>query len=134
MGENLSGEFAMTDMPRLEELLSCSNSSVTFSLTGELLHRRPALRLEVRADVKLVCQRCLEPFVEPIHSVSVMPVARDEAELSRWESEDELLDILVADPRLDVMSLVEDEILLSLPPAPHHGEGQCGLVPIGSAV
>lgn len=132
-GESLSGEFAMADMPRLGDLLSCSNSTVSFRLLGEMLNRRPALRLEVAADVKLVCQRCLEPFVESIHAVSVMPVARDEAELSRWEHEDALLDILVADPRLDVMTLVEDEILLSLPPAPRHGEGLCGPLPNGSA-
>jgi len=132
-GESLSGEFAMADMPRLEDLLSCSNSTVTFRLMGELLQRRPALRLEVRADVRLVCQRCLEPYVTTIHAVSVMPVARDEAELARWEGDDVLLDILLADPRLDVMTLVEDEILLSLPPAPRHGEGECGMVPNGSA-
>ncbi len=132
-GGSLSGQFAMAEMPRLSDLLSCSNSTVTFSLLGEMLSRRPALRLEVEADVKLVCQRCLEPFVESIHAVSIMPVALDEAELSRWEHDDPLLDILLADPRMDVMTLVEDEILLSLPPAPRHGEGLCGIVPNGSA-
>jgi uncharacterized protein len=133
LGERLSGEFAMAEMPRLENLLSCNNSTVTFSLSGEMLNRRPALRLKVRAEVKLICQRCLEPFVTPLESVSVMPVARDEAELARWEREDALLDILVADPQLDVRELVEDEILLSLPPAPRHADGYCGSVPTGSA-
>lgn len=133
-GGRLSGEFARAEMPRLDDLLSCSNSTVTFRLTGEMVQRRPALRLEVQAEVRLVCQRCLEPFVQRLDTVSVMPVARDEAELGRWENEDPLLDILVADSRLDVRELVEDEILLSLPPAPRHGEGQCGTMPPGSVL
>jgi len=32
--------------------------------------------------------------------------------------------VLAAAP-LDARTLVEDEVLLSLPFAPHHGEGQC---------
>jgi uncharacterized metal-binding protein YceD (DUF177 family) len=36
-------------------------------------------------------------------------------ELARWEGDDPLVDALVAESRLDVASLVEDEILLSLP-------------------
>lgn len=55
----------------------------------------------------------------------VFPVARNEAQLELWERSDPLLDALVADPELDVLTLVEDEILLSLPVAPRHAEGGC---------
>jgi hypothetical protein len=49
-----------------------------------------------------------------------LPVARNEAELARWESLDPMLDALVADPELDVAVLVEDEILLAIPLVPMH--------------
>jgi uncharacterized protein len=35
------------------------------------------------------------------------------------------VDALIADTRFDVASLVEDEILLSLPVVPRHPDGEC---------
>ncbi len=64
-------------------------------------------------------------YPEALSLDSLLPVARNEAELERWERLDPLLDALVADPSLDLAALVEDEILLSLPPVPLHAEGQC---------
>jgi uncharacterized metal-binding protein YceD (DUF177 family) len=61
---------------------------------------------------------------------TVLPVARNEAELLRWEALDPLLDALVADPQLDLAVLVEDEILLSLPSgadAPRRGLRSFGM-------
>jgi uncharacterized protein len=56
---------------------------------------------------------------------SLLPVARNDAELERWERLDPLLDALVADPQFDLAALVEDEILLSLPAVPLHEDGRC---------
>jgi uncharacterized metal-binding protein YceD (DUF177 family) len=50
--------------------------------------------------------------------------------IANWrfgKSEDPLVDAQVAESRLDVASLVEDEILLSLPLMPRHPEGECSL-------
>jgi uncharacterized protein len=82
--------------------------------------------LEISALVWLTCQRCLELYSEKVELSSVLPIAKDESELARWESEDPLVDALVAEPRLDVATLVEDEILLGLPVVPRHPEGECG--------
>lgn len=43
------------------------------------------------------------------------------------DDEQDDADYLVADPRLDVPALVEDEILLGLPMAPLHETAECGL-------
>ena len=67
----------------------------------------------------------MTPYPEVLHLDNVLPVARNEAELERWESLDPLLDALIADPELDVATLVEDEILLSIPVVPMHAEGEC---------
>ncbi len=86
---------------------------------------RPVLRLDIRATVWLTCQRCLGRFTEDLDIQTVLPVARDEAELARWEAEDPLVDALVAETRQGLAALVEDEILLSLPVAPRHPDGGC---------
>ncbi len=64
-------------------------------------------------------------YAELLELDSVLPVARNEAELLRWEALDPLLDALVADPALDLAALVEDEILLGIPLVPMHAEGDC---------
>lgn len=83
------------------------------------------LRLEVSATLHLVCQRCLGEFAHAVSLLSVLPVARDEAELARWEKDDPLLDALVAERHMDLPALIEDEILLSLPVVPRHADGAC---------
>jgi uncharacterized protein len=64
-------------------------------------------------------------YPELLELDSVLPVARNEAELQRWEALDPLLDALVADPALDLAALVEDEILLGIPLVPMHPDGDC---------
>jgi uncharacterized protein len=124
-GESLSGSLRFEELPRLRESLRPDDVAVQYRLSGCLAAGRPALRLEIDATVWLICQRCMTAYPEVLSLDSLLPVARNEAELARWEKLDPLLDALVADPQLDLAALVEDEILLSLPTVPLHAEGQC---------
>lgn len=124
-GESLAGEYPVSEMSRLLDMLASSVGTIRFRLHGEQSAGRPALRLTVDTELSLVCQRCLEAYTQPVHVESIMPVARDERELALWELDDPLIDAQVADPRLDVRTLVEDEILLSLPIMPRHADGEC---------
>lgn len=128
-GERLSGEFRPQEfsakLPRLADILTPESSAVQYRLSGGAVSGRPSLRLEVQATVWLVCQRCLGFYPEVLVLDRVFPIARNEAELSRWENDEPLLDALVADPKMAVAELVEDEILLSLPTVPRHPDGEC---------
>lgn len=124
-GEQRSGVCHAADLPRLEVDFPGDRAAVQYRLGGAVQAGRPALELAVQARVVLRCERCLEPFVVTLELHQVYPLARDEAELARWEREDPLLEALVAEPRMDVIGLVEDEILLSLPAAPRHPDGEC---------
>ena len=110
----------------MHDVLASRDGSLRWWLEGGREAGRPVLRMGVEGRLTLVCQRCLGPCETPLRIEVVLPVARDEAELSRWESEDPLLDGLVAEPHLDVRDLVEDEVLLSLPAIPKHPAGVCG--------
>jgi uncharacterized protein len=125
-GETLAGEYPVSALPRLLDMLASDEGMVRYRLSGFLSEGRPALRLYVDAELRMICQRCLEAYTQPVHVENVMPVARDERELTAWERDDPLIDAQVADPRLDVRNLVEDEILLSLPIMPRHADGECG--------
>lgn len=128
VGGDLTGEVRLADFERLGDVLMSSDGTASYRVRGGVDKGRPVLRLEVATVVELLCQRCLESYRQALRVERVFPIARDEAQLDLWEREDPLLDALIAEPELDVLTLVEDEILLSLPVAPRHPEGGCGQV------
>lgn len=77
------------------------------------------LWLRWSAQVPLHCQRCLEPFLEPLQEERWFRFVADEA---RAEAEDEgsAEDLLVWAPRFNLLELIEDELLLALPLVPMH--------------
>lgn len=132
-GDCLSGEMPVASLPRLVESLASESGMVRYRLCGTVVDGRPSLDLMVEAQVEMICQRCLGGYVERVQAHSVLPIARDEAQMAHWERDDPLIDVLLADPNLDVQMLVEDEILLSLPAVPRHPDGECEVaVPVGS--
>jgi uncharacterized protein len=82
------------------------------------------LQLEVRGEVELTCQRCLNDMRHRIEIVRPVHLARSEVELERLEALPDADAILVGET-LDLVDLVEDEVLLSLPLAVMHAEGEC---------
>jgi uncharacterized protein len=122
----LSGEYSLRELSRLHDVLASHDGVLRWWLEGGRDAGRPVLRLGVSGSLTLLCQRCLGPLAFPVEVEATLPIARDEAELCRWEREDPLLDALVAEPHLDVRDLIEDEVLLSLPAIPKHPFGGCG--------
>jgi uncharacterized protein len=82
------------------------------------------LRLSIRGEVELACQRCMGAMKWPIEIERVVHLARSEAELERLDASQDSDAVLVGET-LDLVSLVEDEVLLSLPFAAMHAEGEC---------
>ena len=80
---------------------------------------RPALHLQVEADLPLTCQRCMGEVRVPVridrHFVFVPD--EDTAAALDDESDDDVLE-LVSD--LDLHALIEDELLMALPLVPRH--------------
>lgn len=129
-GETLSGVMSASDLARLADRLAGPMPDVRYSVSGQAdASHRPSLRVRVEAEVPLACQRCLEPYAFALRADVTLLLARDEAELARWEELDPLCDGVVAGPHMDIQALVEDEILLGLPLAPRHAEGEC--CPVG---
>jgi uncharacterized protein len=122
---SLQGSYALTEMDRLRDELAGDEGVVSWRLEGAQVGGRSALRLLVEANPTLICQRCLAPYVHTLHSEGVIFLARNDAELERWEHDDPLIDAIVSEERMDVRTLVEDELLLSLPVVPRHEDGVC---------
>jgi len=54
----------------------------------------------------------------------------DEAAADAYPMEDDLFDPLVSSTHFDILALIEDEILLSLPLVPKHPEASCSTSPL----
>jgi uncharacterized metal-binding protein YceD (DUF177 family) len=75
----------------------------------------------VRLDVQ--CQRCLERFSLPLSGESRVAVVSAPGEVDavppEWET------TLAPDGSLKLRELLEEEVLLAMPAAPRHEDGQC---------
>ncbi|MFY7864464.1 DUF177 domain-containing protein [Roseateles sp.] len=128
-GAELSGELAAASLLRLAdaaapEAPASAWPAVTWRVTGERREERGAeaqtwLHLEASALVRLTCQRCLQPVEEAIELSHWFRFVKDEAEALSVDAESEE-DLLVLTRSLDVIELLEDELLLSLPLVPRH--------------
>lgn len=122
--------FALT---RLGEWLHSGEESLNYRLRGFIgAQGSPQLALEVRGDLKLVCQRCLGPVAFKIDAKNNFILVPNEADLPPPEQDLDDKDYLVADPHLQVEWLVEEEVLLALPLAPRHSGVDCSAALSGS--
>ena len=138
-GSEIQGEVPLTEMHRLLDKLAVPEACPELGRRGKISyvvrgfqdrHGRPMLEVALTGLCQLRCQRCLDGFAYPIQLVSRLLLVQ-ESELDEFSDEGDEQDSIPADNRLDVLALLEEEILLSLPFAPAHPSGACQLVAEG---
>ncbi|MEO8676449.1 MAG: YceD family protein [Casimicrobiaceae bacterium] len=128
-GLELAGSAKAADLPRVTDQLADEeddeSSEITWRITGTTdALGRSALEVSLDGAVTLECQRCLRPFAWPVAQRTLLLLARDEREQAILDEDDEH-EVVVAAASLDPRVLVEDELLLTLPFAPHCERGDC---------
>ncbi len=128
-GSEISGVVPVTEMPRLLEVLENPQGMLSYTVRGGLGSRGdPLLKVSVTGQCQLRCQRCLSAMDYPVH-VDACLMLRDQAGLDALGDDEDECDSILAEAQLDVLNLLEDEILLSLPIAPRHDDpGVCQAV------
>jgi len=121
------GKIALSGLERLQDYLTDNSGEVQYAVTGALnRNAKPMLQIVVRGLISLCCQRCLGKYPHALDLQADLLLARDENELARLD-EDESVDCILATANMDVLALIEDEIILSLPLSPRHGESECSI-------
>lgn len=121
----LSGLLPLSALPRLRDQLSGDvQKPVQWSLRGFERARagqppQAMVALRVRADVGLVCQRCLHDMVQTIDEAVEFRLVIGEPPLTQEEIEAEDEALPAQDP-LDVLELIEDQLILAMPLVPMH--------------
>ncbi|MFZ2161953.1 MAG: YceD family protein [Sideroxyarcus sp.] len=122
-GKEIRGEIAVSELSRLGDLLAKSEGSLTYIVSGFREGDGDMLGISLQGSCTLRCQRCLGELEYPVDMTSrllLLPADR----LDEVEDDDEV-EAIEADPKLDVLALIEEELLLGLPFAPRHPEGKC---------
>jgi len=131
----LQGELALADLPRWsadapawpsplaplmwQAVAQWRASPAAAPVAGRSAPRQLWLQLRWSALVPLRCQRCLEPYLEPLQDERWFRFVADEAS-ALAEDDASAEDLLVWQPRFDLLELIEDELLLALPLVPMH--------------
>lgn len=120
----LEGELQLAGLPRLCDPLADNAGAVHAKIHFERdEHKAVVIRSELDAEVKMVCQRCLELVTLPIHSECNYAVVREGASTQLLPKDYDVLE--VGEDPLDLLALVEDELLLALPIVPLHDPDVC---------
>ncbi len=125
-GSEISGVVPVAEMPRLLDALENPQGILSYMVRGDLDSRsNPLLEVSIAGQCQLRCQRCLSAMDYQV-GLDVRLMLRDQVALDALGDEEDECDSILAEAQLDVLNLLEEEILLSLPIAPRHDDpGAC---------
>lgn len=123
-GTTLTGQMLLAECERLHDLLGEPTGHVDITLKMAKDEEGYCyLQGNLRAELPLICQRCLGPMLLPLQiRFSLSPVYTESAG-QKLPSQYEPL--LLAEDQVPLLQIVEEELLLALPFAPKHEEGGC---------
>lgn len=126
------GFLAISDFPRLAQEASRVEEGDGFAWEVETYfaatpgsNPHQILELRLKGRVHMICQRCLQDCPVDLSQKCQFVMVANEALADAYPIEDEELEPIVASQHFDLLGLIEDEILLSLPLIPKHNEGAC---------
>ena len=131
-GRQMSGRLPVAGFTRISDLLMNGmddGGTLDYTVVGASDgQNQPRLNLQVAGMLHLQCQRCLGPLDYRVAISNTLNLAPPGSPM--LESDDTLdvvdaPDCIEASAELDVVTLVEDEVLLDLPPHPRHADGMC---------
>lgn len=122
----IAGDERLARFDRLlEETLGLgAETPVSYAVQGKVLHEGQAgeeiwLHLTAQVVLPLTCQRCLGPVEMPVAIERSFRFVATE-ELAAIEDEESEEDVLVFSREFNLLDLIEDELLMSLPVVPKH--------------
>jgi uncharacterized protein len=81
---------------------------------------RPCLTLEIRGRVWLECQRCMTAFEFPVNIDTLYIVTESDKQADEIALDDSDVEVIVGSQTFDLIDLIDEEIVLSVPMVPKH--------------
>ena len=122
--ERLQGTIPLKQMKRLISALSSSEGEVFIDVEFSVdINQVVVMTGEIKTDTQLICQRCMKEMDLPIALDFQLAFVRSEAEMERLPEGYEAT--LIDNTAMMLSDIIEDEILLALPPIPKHLDESC---------
>lgn len=119
------GRIPLTQLVRLHDFLFDNEGELIYQISGRFdKNGKAGLHLEIKGKMHLSCQRCLDKLTHTVDLQTFLLLVESEVELDQVD-EDDTVDAILATPELDVLSLIEDELILSLSISSRHRDGEC---------
>ena len=123
-GASVSGTLKPLDLQRFRPLLAADEGSIqvemTFSRDEENRH---LIHVVTRAEVAMICQRCLEPMSRQLESENTLAVVWTDEQAAHLPRH--LEPLIVADEACNLWELAEDELILATPAFSYHDTQAC---------
>lgn len=118
--KRMAGEIALPDLPRLAESLLDTDGSLRYAVQGWVDADGLGADLELRANLRLACQRCNTPLDYRLERKTRFRFVHNEAQLEAQPLDDDEADAIVGSKSMNLRDWIEDEAILSLPLVPRH--------------
>jgi uncharacterized protein len=129
-GVRVGGTLKVLDLQRFRPLLAGDQGVVQVSLAfSRDEENRCLVALEVEADVLVTCQRCLEAMVAHLASRNVLAVVGSDEQAAQLPRN--LEPLIAAGEACNLWDMVEDELILAMPPFNYHPPGDCEQIETG---
>lgn len=119
-------KVALTTLERLRSTAESDQGEVQYTLEfGRSVDREIVIGMDIKYQMQLRCQRCLEVFDYAGGTELKVAVASNDLDASQLEENYDTV-IIVSESGINITELVEDEALLSMPlVAVHASEEDC---------
>lgn len=128
LGRALEAELDLGKLTRLAGLLSSPAGAVNASMMA--VSRADGIvevQLKCSAEVKLTCQRCLEPMSYLLAGTVSYEVVDEGSEEGNDGGQESIERLVLHGRRLNPLELIEEELIVSVPFSPRHeDEAACG--------
>lgn len=124
------GQINITELDKLKSYLhdvEANNELFIHVSAKQDLQYRYIISLEVKGDLPLTCQRCLEEFTFSIDKKLELIALNSIDNISNREGDFEPV-ILDDSGRVNLYEIISDEVILSIPHVPKHAVENCGEV------
>ncbi len=128
-----SGIVSAAKMSRLLDAVKVPQAKIEVSIEfSRDLEGQAQIVGELATEVEMTCQRCLQACLQPVHvDFCLNPVAN---ESQAEELTDKYQAIITAGETLDLLSVLEDELLINSPLISMHDEKECPVSQRGTHV
>jgi uncharacterized protein len=123
-GVSISGTLKPADLPRFKALLADEAGSVrAFLAFSRDEDNRSLARVRVEAEVAVTCQRCLGPMSLHVEGDNTLAAVWNDDQAKHLPRH--LDPLIVSEGACNLWELVEDELILAIPPFSYHETEHC---------